>query len=93
VPDAVGLELEPEAVDDVRCQLAQRDRTEAREDVGVPLDRVDLERRAREVRLGVQPPPLLTEVRQRLLAGVELRELACPLAADELGVEGLELAA
>jgi hypothetical protein len=88
-PDAVGLELQAEAVDDVRRQLAQRDRAEARQHVRVPLDRVDLQRRLREVRLRVQPPPLLAEVGERLLAGIELGELAGALAPHELGIESL----
>ncbi len=37
----------------------------------------------REVRLAIQSPPLLAEVRQRLLAGVELRQLAGALLAHE----------
>jgi hypothetical protein len=91
-PDTVRLELQAEAVHHVRRQLAQRDRAEPRQDVCVPLHGVDLERRLREVRLGVQPPPLLAEVREQLLAGVELRQLAGALLADELGVEGLRVA-
>jgi hypothetical protein len=91
-PNAVGLELQAEAVDDVGRQLAQRDRAEPRQDVHIPLDGVHLQRRACEVRLRVQPPPLLAEVGQQLLARVELRELAGALSADELGVERLRVA-
>lgn len=40
----------------------------------------------------MRPPPLLAEVSQQLLAGVELRQLAGALAADELGVEGFGVA-
>ena len=89
---AVGLELEPEPVDHVRRQLAQRHRAEPREHVCVPDRGVALERRPGEVRLRVQPPPLLAELGERLLAGVEPRELAGALAPHDLGVEGLGVA-
>src|SRR5439155_26633412 len=39
-----------------------------------------------------QPPPLFAELRQRLLAGVQLRQLPDALAACDLGVEGLGVA-
>jgi hypothetical protein len=89
---AVGLELEPEPVDHVRRQLAQRDRAQPRKHVCVPDRGVALEGRLGEVRLSVEPPPLLAEIGERLLAGVELRELAGALATRDLGVEGLGVA-
>jgi hypothetical protein len=49
-------------------------------------------RRAREVRLRVQPPPLLAELAQRLLAGIEQRQLPHSLAPPQLGVERLGVA-
>src|SRR5262249_54066228 len=45
--------------------------------------------RVRKVRLGVEPPPLLAELGQRLLAGVELRELSRAPAPQQVGIEGL----
>jgi len=60
--------------------------------VRVPQDGVDLERGRGEVGLAVHPPPLLPELRQRLLAGVKRGELAGALAAAQLGVEGLGVA-
>src|SRR5436189_200321 len=59
---AVGFEFEPEPIDDVRRQLPQRDRAEPREHVRVPDRGVALAGRPREVRLRVQPPPLLAEL-------------------------------
>src|SRR5690242_12375176 len=53
---------------------------------------VDLKRRWREVRLAVEPPPLLAELRERLLAGVESSELARPLASNHLRLERLGIA-
>src|SRR5205823_9046006 len=43
-------------------------------------------------RLGVEPPPLRTELRESLLAGVERGEVADTPAAPQLGVERLSVA-
>jgi len=40
----------------------------------------------------MQPPPLLAELRQRLLTGIQLRELAGALAPRDLGIEVLGVA-
>jgi hypothetical protein len=40
----------------------------------------------------MKPPPLLAELRQRLLAGIQLRELAGALATRDLVIEGLGVA-
>jgi hypothetical protein len=88
----IGLELDAEAVHDLGRQFAQRHRAQAREDVRVPQHRVELQRRARQVGSRVQTPPLLAELAERLLARVELRQLAGALATPQLAVEGLRVA-
>jgi hypothetical protein len=75
-------------------------RAEMAENVPIPESRVAAPRAHREIRHGVQPPPLLGELRKRLLAGAEevdlprpfpphdlrLKRLGVALAADDLGV-------
>jgi hypothetical protein len=91
-PYALGFELEAESRDDRGRDLAQPQGPEPRQHVRVPEDRVDLQRARGQVRLSVELPPLLAELGERLLAGVERRQLAGPSLAAQLGVEGLGVA-
>jgi hypothetical protein len=91
-PDASGFQVDAEALDLLCREIPQLEVAEAGEDVDVPEHRVELERDLRELRLGVESPPVLPELGEGLLAGVELAELACSLESADLGVEGLSVA-
>ncbi len=69
--DARGLEVAAEAGDRADGDVAQAEMPEPRQQMDVPQRRVALERRALEVRRGVDLPPLGREVGQRLAAGIE----------------------
>jgi hypothetical protein len=93
--NAGGDQCSPKAFDPLRGQLAKWQSSEMGKDVLVPLRGVDLERRPREIGLGIELPPLLGELRERLLAGVDDVECARSLPPLHLGIErlGVTLAA
>ena len=76
----------------LRGEVAQLQPSETREHVHVPQRRVELQRLGREIRRGVELPPLLSELGEGLLAGVEEAELAGALHAPHLSIEGLGVA-
>ena len=85
---AVRLQFGPEPGDGLWGQVAQAHGAEARKEVLVVEVRVDLEGRALEVRAGVDGPPLLSELGERLGAGVEVREGVAALEDADLRLEG-----
>jgi hypothetical protein len=86
--DVGNVQVGPEVRHDLRSDLAELVVAEMRQDVEVPHACVALQRRRREVRFRVEPPPLLREVGEPFLASVELGECAEPLSSLDLGLEG-----
>ena len=87
-----SLEIEPEARDALRRELAERDVPQARERMCVPDLCVAHQSRAGEVGPGVQLPPFLGELRKCLPAAVKHVQLAGPLKHVDATLEGLGVA-
>jgi hypothetical protein len=91
--DARRLELSAEAGDRLRCELAQLQVAEPRQRVPVPEARVGAQRRPLEVRAGVDRPPLLDELGERLSAGVDVGERTRALERADLASNAFASAA
>ena len=86
-PDARRLEVGAEARDRLRRELAQLQVAEPRQRVAVPEARVAPQGRPLQVRAGVERPPLLDELDERLATGVEIAEGVGALERADLGLE------
>jgi len=87
-PHPVGFEVGAKALDDLRRDRAEPQRSEARQDVPIPEAGVAAQRSRRQVRNGIELPPLLRELGQRFPPTCEQVEVAGPLAPHDLGVKG-----
>jgi hypothetical protein len=90
--DAGCGQLAAVALQDLRGQLAQAQAADARQHVAVPHDGVGLKRRAGEVGLAVDLPPLARQLGERHLRTGRVDQLARALAAADVGVEGFGVA-
>jgi hypothetical protein len=80
------------ALDYLRRDRAKLAATEMGQDVPVPHFGVHMKRPRRKLGFRVHPPPLLSEVRDRLTSGVQQIEFAQPASASQVGVERIGVA-
>ena len=90
--DAGVAHLGLESLDNLGRDPSELHAADAREDMAIPEIGVDLLRLRRQGRLGVDPPPLPSEVGERLAAGVDELELAEAPSSSQFGVERLSVA-